>query len=672
MQRLDKTVYKDLPQSVLDNGDICQKPDFYGTPTNKLLQMYTSEESFFLFLFQGTSSIEYRQKHKSPELIRRVTIDLPPPIFTFVDNSTVFMLHPDRKLSVIQILKQGTNKDYIYNTPYNFFPSSDFLKARYLVGWNEYIVVFSYSKMMVINRLESTKAITAYPLSCTIITAINPDESYGAGTKVFLVNALPDNILFQQIDVSNGTLIKNGNIPNEYKGQLYVSVAHNDRDVAVAYTNHVYLYSLTEENKSITPVILPFVVIPHPHAAISKIYLDNYFLVVGDVYGSVMVFTSSGTFLMRVAGEDEAKQTDKKGVYKHRVTAITRFNLFVVVGCADGRVRFFTWDFRHSVLEKKECSGPVLRVFPHPDVNRVVILTENGSEKHIVGLTYWAPMDKSVDFISPQLAFSPELRYVSFCKPFVEQMRDFISVNFPEKSVGFSRNLPRFVTLLNFVHFLEEADNVHRMPFPIEPVFELTASMAAYCDLVAQIRAGQAESNYYTLMRAELEVLRKINVLCSIDTSTVTLKRQATFPDETFLSSMSRHFEKTLNAQMFKPVVGDADDTNYKNYLYKLLKQLFHEYFQVFNALESIDTLMTTIPNEDPFMTLNIIKVYGRYVQILQDVREVAWMIAQILKINDPNRWYYGGGLYHGRKLPSVCSDLENVPEEEFPLKMNN
>ena len=132
MQRVDKTIYKEIPDSVQENGETFQKPDYIGQSTNKFLKMYINEESTFVFTFENNSSVEYRQRLKHPELSRRIMIDIVSPVSRYFSDNTLFMLHPDRKISVIQFLKQGQNKDYINPAPLNFFPSADFITAKYI------------------------------------------------------------------------------------------------------------------------------------------------------------------------------------------------------------------------------------------------------------------------------------------------------------------------------------------------------------------------------------------------------------------------------------------------------------------------------------------------------------------------------------------------------------
>ncbi|EDR26465.1 hypothetical protein EDI_009780 [Entamoeba dispar SAW760] len=671
MQRVDKTIYKEIPENVQESGETFQKPDYIGQSSNKCKKMYINDESCFVFLFENNSSVEYHQRLKHPELTRRVMIDLVPPISTHFHENTLFMLHPDRKISIIQFLKQGSNKDYVNPAPLNFFPSPDFITAKYLVGWNEYIAVFNYSKMMVIDRFNTSKSFTSFPLTCSIIKQCDNEYSFGFQNQVVIINNEINNILYQQYDVSNGVLVKQGNVPQAYKETKYVCVAHNDRDVAVAYEHAVYIFSLGGELKNNTPIAIPRAILQYTDAPISKIYLDNSFLVIGDIVGGASVYTATGTFLTKIAPEDDIKTEKKVAQNKRRVTAITRFNLFVVIGLADGKAKFFTWDYRYSGIEKKECGGKIIRIYPHPELNKVCFITENGSERRIVGLTYWSPIEKSFTFISPYLAHSPELRYVSYIKPFVDQLRVFVSCDYPNESVGFKRTKPRLRGIYNFVKFLEQADNVHRLPFPVNLVWQLTVAMQKYCELQDAILSGKEKDNYFSVIRAENRVLAQISKICFVDTVSIPLKDQPQFPAHTYLNDFTHHFEKVLNAQMYKPIVSESDKSNYKNFLWKILKTLFDDYVDFADALENLDILMSTINRDNVYAFVGAIKIYGRYIQIMQDIKETAWSIAQVLGIRETDRWYYGGGLYMGKKMPEVCSDQPNIPEVEFPLKMN-
>ena len=76
MQRVDKTIYKDIPDNVLDNGETFQKPDYIGSSEYKLKQMFVTDDSMFLFTFQNNASLEYHQRMKSPELVRRIQMYL--------------------------------------------------------------------------------------------------------------------------------------------------------------------------------------------------------------------------------------------------------------------------------------------------------------------------------------------------------------------------------------------------------------------------------------------------------------------------------------------------------------------------------------------------------------------------------------------------------------------
>ena len=136
-------------------------------------------------------------------------------------------------------------------------------------------------------------------------------------------------------------------------------------------------------------------------------------------------------------------------------------------------------------------------------------------------------------------------------------------------------------------------------------------------------------------------------------------------------NQFSHEFNKTLIAQMHKPVTNEADRVNYKNHLWKLLKGLFQDYVDVNNTIENIDILMTTITRDNMFAYIGAIKIYGRYIQIMQDIKEAGWTIAQVLGIKETDRWYYGGGLYMGKKMPETFSDQPNIPQVEYPLKMN-
>ena len=672
MQRVDKTIYKEIPENIQENGETFQKPDYIAQVQNKCKVMHVNEECTFIFLFNNNASIEYRQRLKHPELQRRIIIDLMPPISTYFHDNTIFMLHPDRKVSVVQILKQGQNKDYIFNAPYNFFPSPDFISAKYIIGWNEYITVFNPYKMLVIDRFMTTKSYKAYPLTCSIISKADTTNSFGFNNQVVIVNAEVNNILYQQYDVENGVLVKQGNVPHAYKEQKFISFAHNDRDLAVAYDHAVYIYSLDGKLKNNTPIAIAREVIPYNECVISKIYLDNFFLVIGDVCGGASVFTASGTFLTKIPPEDEDMKIDKKkSNNKKRVTAITRFNLFVVVGLADGKCKMFTWDFRYTGIEKKECGGKVIKIFPHQEIMKVAIVTENGSERRIVGLTYWSPIEKSFTFISPHLAHSQELRYVSFIKPFVDQLRIFVSCNYENQSMGFKRTIPKIRGVYNFIKFLAQADNVHRMPFPVSLVWQLTIAMQEYCKLQDAIMTGKEKEDWFAVIRAENKVLANMNKICMLDTISIPMKDEAGFPNDTYLNQFSHEFNKTLIAQMHKPVTNEADRVNYKNHLWKLLKGLFQDYVDVNNTIENIDILMTTITRDNMFAYIGAIKIYGRYIQIMQDIKEAGWTIAQVLGIKETDRWYYGGGLYMGKKMPETFSDQPNIPQVEYPLKMN-
>ncbi|ELP93427.1 hypothetical protein EIN_058820 [Entamoeba invadens IP1] len=670
MQRVDKTIYKDIPENIQESGETFQKPEYIGEAKFKRRKMFVNDEALFVFQFDNKATIEYKQRLKSPELQRRIIINLAPPVCTHFFENTIFLLHPDRKVSVIQFMKQGSSKDYVYNAPLNFFPSSDFLAARFMIGWNEYIAVFTLAKMMVIDRFNTSKQFTSFPLVCSVISECNSEASFGFQDYVVIFNDSDTNILFQQYSVTAGVLIQQANIPQEYKERRYNCVAHNEKDVAVAYDNAVYIYSLAGELRTNTTTCHPINSFKYKEAPISCIYLDNAFLIVGDVLGGASVYTATGTFLTQIPPEEEGGKIEKKEL-KKRVTAICRFNLFVVVGLADGKAKFFTWDYRYSHLEKKECGGTIVRIFPHPDFPKVVIVSENGNEKRVVGLTYWSPIEKSFTFISPYLAHSPELRYVSFIKPFVDQLRMFVSTEYPNQSVGFKRTIPRLRGVYNFVKWLEEADRSHKMPFPVDLVWELTKAMQAYCLMQEDIAAGKEKEDYYRLVRAENRILIQMSRLCSVDTVSISLKDNPNFPDHTYLNDFTHNFKKVLSAQMFKPMISDSDSTNYKNYLWKLLKALFDDYTDFADTLESMDILMSTISRDNLYAFVSAIKIYGRYIQLMQDIKETAWTISQMLKIKEPDRWYYGGGLYMGKKMPELCSDNPNVPEEEYPLKMN-
>ncbi|KAL7719980.1 hypothetical protein QTN25_002510 [Entamoeba marina] len=272
MQRVDKTIYKEFPDNILENGETFQKPDYIGQSSNKLTAMFTNDELLFIFSFTNNSSIEYHQKLKYPALSRRIERDFNTPLSMYFHENTLFMLHPDRKISIIQFLKQGSNKDYIYNTPQNYFPSKDFLSAQYIIGWNEYITIFTPSKLLIIDRFSSGKTAKSLPLSPYPINNYCPDASFGFGSNVVVVNNEPTNPLFNHHSTTNGVLITSAPIPPQYKNQLHKSVAHNDKDLAVAYTHHVYLYSLSPYNTTNTSTISPYAVINYPHAAISKNY----------------------------------------------------------------------------------------------------------------------------------------------------------------------------------------------------------------------------------------------------------------------------------------------------------------------------------------------------------------------------------------------------------------
>ncbi|KAL7719979.1 Ribosome control protein 1 domain-containing protein [Entamoeba marina] len=351
--------------------------------------------------------------------------------------------------------------------------------------------------------------------------------------------------------------------------------------------------------------------------------------------GGASVYTSTGSPIAHIPPEEEFVTGKKQ--HKKRVVAILRFHIFVIVGLADGRAKFFSWADRDSlgrtrVIDKKDCGGNFL---------------------------------KASNDVSPVLAYSPELRYVSYTKPFVDTLRAFLSVEHSGQSVGFKRTIPRLRGIANFVKFLEEADIDHKMPFPVEMVHNLTKAMSDYMQLKLD------EVGYDVQIRMEHNVRNAISLLCSIDTATIPLVLTPGFPTDTYLNEFPTHSKMILDQKMYRPNPSLDDDKHPKNFLWSLLKKLYNDYIDISNALENIDVFMSSVGKDNPLANASIVKIYGRYVQILQDIKETAWMISQIIGLKEKDRWYYGGGLYMGKKMPDFSSENPNVPRIEYPLTLN-